>query len=78
VVNAGIGDSDSLVTDEHAGVLVLKFDAEEYARAATEILDLAGQPEIRRRMRGVAAKLFDVRRVGVERYARLYERVFRS
>ncbi len=78
VVNAGIGDSDSLVTDEQAGVLVRKLDPQEYARAASEILGLAGQPDIRRRMREVAAKLFDVRRVGVERYARLYERVFLS
>jgi hypothetical protein len=37
---------------------------------------LIAEPEpIRRRTREVAERLFDVRRVGVERYTRLYENV---
>jgi len=75
IINAGIGDSDALVTEENAGVLIHHLNREGYAKAAREFQSLTGQPDIRQRTRAVAAKLFDVRRVGVERYARLYERV---
>lgn len=75
IINAGIGDSDSLVTEEKAGVLIHDLDQSGYAKAADEIERVAGSPETRCRMREVAARLFDLRTVGIERYARLYERV---
>jgi glycosyltransferase involved in cell wall biosynthesis len=76
VINAGIGDSDSLITDEKAGALINSFDANEYARAVSEIDRLASDAlQTRRRMRELAERLFDVRSMGIERYARLYENV---
>lgn len=78
VINAGIGDSDSLVTREQVGVLVTDMNREAYALAAREINRLVARPDTRRRTREVADRLFDVRTVGVERYARLYERVFEN
>lgn len=78
IINAGIGDSDSLITDENAGVLIHELDRAGYAKAAGKIERLANQTKMRRRTREVAAKLFDVRGVGVERYARLYESVLDS
>lgn len=78
IINAGIGDSDSLVTDEKAGVLIHNLDRAGYAKAAGEIDRLASQTEIRRHVRRVAEELFDVRSVGVERYARLYESVLQE
>jgi glycosyltransferase involved in cell wall biosynthesis len=76
IINAGIGDSDALITEERAGALVRDFNESEYARAVSLIEDCAGHSEqTRRRTRAVAERLFDVRRVGVERYARLYETV---
>jgi glycosyltransferase involved in cell wall biosynthesis len=76
ITNAGIGDSDALITGEKVGALVREFSAQEYERAATALEEFTEQPEeTRRHAREVAAKLFDVRRVGMERYARLYERV---
>jgi glycosyltransferase involved in cell wall biosynthesis len=76
VVNSGVGDSGALVEGEKIGALVRSFTESEYAIAADAILELADGPEsIRGRTREVAEELFDVRRVGVERYARLYERV---
>lgn len=75
IINAGIGDSDSLVTDENVGVLIHDLDREGYAKAGSEIERLADETDMRQRTREVAARLFDVRGVGVERYARLYERV---
>lgn len=76
IINAGIGDSDTLVTKENIGVLVHDFNSEEYERAAIAIEGFARDAaQTRKRASEIAAKIFDVRRVGVERYARLYERV---
>jgi glycosyltransferase involved in cell wall biosynthesis len=76
VLNAGIGDSDVLATEEGVGALVAGFGAQDYARAAATIVGMAAdRDETRRRNRAVAERLFDVRRTGLERYARLYEEV---
>jgi glycosyltransferase involved in cell wall biosynthesis len=77
-INAGIGDSDALVRDEHVGALVKDFTPPEYAQAAATLIQLAGDAEAtRRRTRAVAEKLFDVRGIGVKRYSQLYKKVLR-
>lgn len=79
VINAGIGDSDALIDDEKVGVLVRRFDQEEYARAAAAIEVMTSDFEqTRERTREVAERLLDVRRVGRERYVELYEQVLAS
>ena len=78
IINAGIGDSDALVTRERAGALVSEFNEAEYEQALTTIATLAAAAETRGRMRDVAERLLDVRSVGTERYARLYERVLNA
>ncbi len=76
VVNAGIGDTDEIITREKIGALVRDFNEAEYAQAAAAIIEFAGGSEVaRQRTREVAERLFDVRSVGVERYTRLYENV---
>ncbi|HXM46326.1 MAG TPA: glycosyltransferase [Pyrinomonadaceae bacterium] len=76
IINAGVGDSDILITREEVGALVSNFDEADYAKAAAVVEDLAGHPEqTRARTREVAERLFDVRRIGAERYARLYREV---
>jgi hypothetical protein len=76
IINAGIGDSDALITGERVGTLVHDFNEAEYAKAASAIETMARDSEqTRRQTRAVAERLFDVRTVGVERYARLYEAV---
>ena len=76
IINCGIGDSDTLVTREKTGVLVGEFNQAAYQSAIAELEDFVLHPEqTRRRAREVAERLFDVRRVGVERYAHLYESV---
>jgi len=76
IINQGVGDSDVLITREKVGALVRDFDEREYANSVAAIEGFAGDPgQTRRRTREVAERLFDVRRIGVERYARLYERV---
>ena len=79
VINAGIGDSDALVTHEEVGALVSDFSELEYVNAATIIEQLANHAEqTRNRTREVAERLFDVRRVGRERYSRMYDKVLAS
>ncbi len=76
IINAGIGDSDALVTDEGVGALVGEFTAEDYGRAARDVERLLEDSEgLRRRTREVAQRLFDVQGVGLDRYTRLYEDV---
>lgn len=76
IINQGVGDSDLLITREETGALVRSFDEGEYAQAASVIEGLAGEPaQVRRHTREVAERLFDVSRIGTERYVRLYEKV---
>ncbi len=76
IINAGIGDSDALVTDSNAGVLLREFNEDEYARVGSLIEEMVAQPGVRQHVRTVAERLFDLKTVGAERYASLYERVY--
>jgi glycosyltransferase involved in cell wall biosynthesis len=79
VINAGIGDSDAMVTGERIGALVSNFSEGDYTSAASVVGAFVGYPDqTRRRAREIAERLFDVRRVGVQRYGRLYENVLAS
>jgi len=76
IINCGIGDSDTLVTREKTGVLVGEFNQAAYQSAIAALENFVVDPEqTRQRNCEVAERLFDVRRVGVERYAHLYESV---
>jgi glycosyltransferase involved in cell wall biosynthesis len=76
IINAGIGDSDALVDEWNAGVLLEDLTDAEYAEARTFIEAMAAKPDARKHARAVAERLFDLQNVGVERYAALYERVY--
>lgn len=76
IINAGIGDSDALVNQWNAGVLLEDFTEAEYTRIGTLIEAMAARQEARQSARAVAEQLFDLQTVGVERYAALYERVY--
>jgi len=76
VINAGIGDSDALIIDDRAGVLVENFTETGYREAAIAIeLFVAGVQKTRTHAREIAERGFDVGTVGVQRYARMYEKV---
>ena len=75
IINAGVGDSDSLINDWKAGVLIENFTEDEYAQAGRNIEQMVSEPEVRKNTRSVAEQLFDLNTIGAERYARLYERV---
>ena len=76
IINEGIGDSDALIDDWKAGVLIENFTDDEYAEAGRIIERMVSEPEVRKSARWVAEQLFDLNAVGAERYARLYEKVF--
>lgn len=75
IINEGIGDSDALVDEWHAGVLLEEFNETEYEAAAREIEALVTAPEARVKARRVAEQLFHLETVGGARYAALYGRV---
>lgn len=76
IINAGVGDSDALVTQSKIGALVEKLTDTDYLNAVNTVQKLlTDRDALRIATRDTAVKLFDVSRVGVERYARLYERV---
>ena len=75
ILNAGIGDSDTLINDWQAGVLINEFTEDAYTAAGTRIEAMAAAPDMRNKARHVAEQLFDLNAVGAERYAALYQQV---
>jgi glycosyltransferase involved in cell wall biosynthesis len=73
IINSGIGDSDELVSEWDAGILIDDFTDRDFEHAWGAIQAMARQPEIKTKVRRVAEKVFDLNDVGAERYARLYE-----
>lgn len=78
ILNTGIGDSDALVDQWRAGVLINDFTEDQYALAADSIAAMAAVPGAREKARRVAEQLFDLESVAAERYASLYERVLQN
>jgi glycosyltransferase involved in cell wall biosynthesis len=75
VINAGIGDSDALVNEYHAGILI-NGGNEDYLPALDGLKPFTDEPEqTRKRMHGIAEQLFDLESVGIATYARLYHEV---
>jgi glycosyltransferase involved in cell wall biosynthesis len=70
-----VGDTDTILRDERAGVVVTEFSDAAYERAAAEILELADDPASRARCRDVAERVFSLREVGIPRYDELYRRL---
>jgi glycosyltransferase involved in cell wall biosynthesis len=75
VINAGVGDSDALIDDWTAGVLIEEFTDNEYAEAGRAIEAIVTRPEVRQKARMVAEQLFDLNTIGTVRYVSLYQRV---
>ena len=74
IINAGIGDSDSLVTDWRAGVLINELDRKSFDRAYNELQAFITNGA-KAKARRVAEKLFDLEAIAGQRYADLYEKV---
>jgi glycosyltransferase involved in cell wall biosynthesis len=75
VINAGVGDSDLLINEWKAGVLIENFGAEDYSKAGREIELMLRRDDVRAQARSVAERVFDLETIAGERYASLYARV---
>lgn len=78
IINAGIGDSDALIDQWQAGVLVEEFTETEYEGAGRHIESMAAAPGAREKARRVAEQLFHLENVAGEKYAALYRRVLNN
>ena len=75
IINAGVGDSDALIDDWQAGVLLEEFTDAEFVAAGEAVEAIVARPNVREQARAVAEQVFDLKVIGGERYASLYERV---
>jgi glycosyltransferase involved in cell wall biosynthesis len=73
VINSGIGDADALVEKESAGVLVRRFDSEEYLRAASELCWQISRA--RDSFRKIAEEQFSLWNRAYPAYRRLYDQI---
>ena len=76
IINSGIGDSDALVNESQAGVMIDDFNDREFDGAWAAMQALVKYPNIKAKVRLVAEKVFNLETVGAERYAHLYKSVF--
>jgi glycosyltransferase involved in cell wall biosynthesis len=75
VCNAGIGDTEELLTSAQVGVIVRGFDEQSLAEAARDALALAEDPDVKARCVDVAYRYFDLAQVGGIGYRNVYGRV---
>lgn len=75
IINEGIGDSNALVNDLHAGVLIDDLTSEAFDGDWAKIQSFVLDSSSRTKVKAVAEKFFDLNEVGVKRYAALYESV---
>ncbi len=72
VINAGIGDTAEIVTDNNVGVVIKDFTVPSYEEAARRLLSLKQEGEVlRKRCRDVAERYLSVEK-GVEKYYKIY------
>jgi hypothetical protein len=75
VSNAGIGDTDRTLLDGRVGIVVRDFSRKSYDEAAGALLELLGDADLAVRCHSVAYELFDLEKIGAERYRELYRRI---
>ena len=75
VCNAGVGDLDKLIEENHVGALLTEFTPQAYLKALREIDIMRGDKTLAERLRKVARREFDLAEVGGTRYRRLYRRL---
>jgi glycosyltransferase involved in cell wall biosynthesis len=78
ISNAGIGDTDRMILDDRVGIVLEGFSREAYDGAVTALLEMLADPDLAGRCRRSAYERFDLKKVGAERYRRLYQRIFES
>lgn len=74
VINAGIGDTETIAEDGPVGVVVRGFSPAEYTKAAGRIKELSGETGTAQLCRKRAEELFSLGS-GIEKYEKVYESV---
>jgi glycosyltransferase involved in cell wall biosynthesis len=74
VINDGVGDSGTIVTEGGAGLVLPALDEATFAQALPQVQAMVGDTDQARRCRHVAADLFDLGR-GVGIYRSLYRQL---
>ena len=74
IVTRGVGDLEATVTEHGVGVVLAGEDQKSIAAAATQVLDLAADPETLARCRRLARERFDAD-AGAAEYAAIYRRL---
>lgn len=72
ICNAGIGDSDTFITEEGCGALIDDFTQESYKKTAGRIENILNLPK--NRLTDTAVKYFSLTK-GVEKYADIYKKI---
>lgn len=75
VCNAGIGDTDEILTRERVGVILRDFDEASLDEAARAALALANDADVSARCLEAAHRYFDLARVGGVGYRNAYRRL---
>lgn len=72
ITNSGIGDSDKIITDSEAGILISEFTADEYMRIINQIDVLLNVDRIK--IAAASHNYFSLEK-GVELYSQVYEKL---
>jgi len=72
IANAGVGDVDTQINEDHVGVLIDRFSDQDYREALEHLADMG---DIRERCRAAAEARFDLKAIGGTRYRRIYRRL---
>ena len=76
IINSGIGDTDTIVETNKAGIVVDEFSERAYKKAVEELIELLSERDVlRQRCRRAAEKELSLN-IGVERYWNIYNRFF--
>jgi hypothetical protein len=72
ICNVGVGDTDTIVTENKSGVLVKSFEQNAYKKAIADLKASSFDPG---EIRAGAARVFSLS-TGVESYAGVYQKIF--
>lgn len=77
ICNTGIGDLDEQIETDRVGIVIHEFDEAAYIGALDAVDSLRRDEGMAERCRESARRRFDLKRVGGERYRRLYRRLLK-
>lgn len=74
IINKGVGDTEEIIKNENAGIIIDEFSNTAYERASQELEVLLSAPCLKERCRRVAEEYFSLDN-GVKKYLEIYNRL---